>query len=79
MTFTDDDLKRLKDTATRCEESASSLPLDEMIADVSPLELKALIARLEAAERLIECVTCGRDVRGIWETFYEKWRKAAGK
>lgn len=79
--FTDDDLERLRKEIIRCERSRSSLPLGEMIAAVSPLELKALLSRLEAAENLVreqgEHLERGRNADGVDEA-KEVWREAAG-
>lgn len=66
MTFSDDDLKRLK----------ASIPDDPKYANFHPdnLKLVALLSRLEAAEKLIN----NRDGHKEWKLF-QAWRKAAGK
>jgi hypothetical protein len=71
MAFTDDDLKRLKEIAT-----------ERLVYPMSNETLKALLARLEAAEKLILLrgthlpnATITREI----ETAVWAWRKAAGK
>lgn len=68
MTFTDDDMKRLKESL---KGTYRNLPIDD---------LAALLSRLVAAERVAdhfqhkantECLEC--------EVSLEAWRKAAGK
>lgn len=75
--FTDDDLKRLKEFFQyKGVDLAPRLPFDG-----SPFEkTKALLARLEAAEAVIN--ECSMDYKGdsiekLSE--YQAWRKAAGK
>jgi hypothetical protein len=72
VTFTDDDLKRLKEMLNKCDcDSGHQTPTVG-----SHVLQKAVLARLEAAENLIAL-----DKR-YWEmypTHYEAWRKAAGK
>lgn len=69
MTFTDDDLKRLKEAAH--------------VFDHEGVKLSALIARLEAAEAIVpfaisEHSGCGKkDCRMFGDI--AAWRKAAGK
>lgn len=51
--FSDEDLKEVKGDLRKMEMSASSLPLDEMYGpDIGYTKVKALLARLEAAEVL---------------------------
>lgn len=73
MTFTDDDLKRLK------IQSEAELPADVDGDLIMVTELKAFISRLEAAEAYAEFrirFSAGHD--GEKEKL-EAWRKAAGK
>jgi hypothetical protein len=69
MTFTDDDLKRLKEQRVIVHEGIH--------VAVKKVELQALLARLEAAERVI---AKHFELMNI-STFEElqAWRKAAGK
>lgn len=73
MTFTDEDLKRLKE---RCES-------DDLIG-IFDYELPALLARLEAAEKIVifDCLHdpkakcgCTKELNQL----IQAWRKAAGK
>jgi hypothetical protein len=59
MTFTDDDLKRLKDETQAHWEW-----------------MKPLLARLEAAEKVVECAI---DCYGMDSFVVNAWRQAAGK
>lgn len=65
MTFTDDDLKRLK------SQLALEISPDEDVL-INNGEVDALLARLEAAERCINPANC-------YAVDYEAWRKASGK
>lgn len=67
MTFTDDDLKRLKDQVDRNDPVDNFTSIDKM---------KALLVRLEAAEKLAGHDHCGCYGRNELEA---TWRKAAGK
>jgi hypothetical protein len=71
MTFSDDDLKRLKERITNPKH-------DHTISN--NLKIPALLARLEAAEEMAEHIKsnecCGCD-EGI--KLYETWCKKAGK
>lgn len=62
--FTDDDLKRLKE---------SPFADCEWVLDYD--KMQSLLARLEAAEAVVEHNECGTDPCPI----YEKWRKVSGK
>lgn len=78
MTFTDDDLKKLKEfvknNVIRREFDASG---DETIA--FKYKIEALLERLEAAERYIEFGTaCGVNPTDLVKAENE-WRKVAGK
>jgi hypothetical protein len=74
MTFTDDDLKRLKEDLQERKddhyELAGRLDIESM---------EALLARLEAAEILIEAFMDREGMGPFWKEEYEAWRKAAGK
>lgn len=83
LTFTDDDLKRLKEVAMRTNHDS-----DETVTCYG--ELRALIARLEAAEKAnaMLLLVCQDDrqsyeysegVLSQAEDAMEAWRKAAGK
>ena len=62
MTFTDDDLKRLSNEMDHTDQFP---------------KLKALIARMEAAERFID--HSGMMIDAEDHPYYRAWRKAAGK
>lgn len=71
--FTDGDLKRLKELASR--------PLEEDCIGYTTLQLPELIARLEAAENyLADCppCSCGQEC-DLHSNIREAWKKAAGK
>ena len=79
MTFTDDDLERLK-------EALNGNP--ERVKDFEPGWCLAIIARLEAAECVIGslCKVVDLQLENEWRKHiseitenYYKWRKAAGK
>ena len=81
MTFTDDDLKRLKEYV----EKLSGMKISTM-ATVDTPKLVALLARLEAAENVIreadilEAEHCCEDCPcGYIRMRLEAWLKAAGK
>lgn len=86
MTFTDDDLKRLKEWGDRCNCTPET---DLTCGQLGHLKTKALLARLEAAEAVIEGTWNGCDHDRIcdcppgWSPIPQKkleaWRKAAGK
>lgn len=65
MTFTDEDIKRLKERLA-----------DGCILTDTDVDLPALVARLEAAEKLIDQHKLTWPEQIEW---YEKWKKAAGK
>ena len=67
MTFTDDDLKRLKN-GRYFDMDKEVLPNDK---------LESLLARLEAAEKVCELLN-GPVHESFWQVMTE-WRKAAGK
>lgn len=67
MSFTDDDLKRLRDRTLPYE----SLALIGVKSDL----LNALLARLEAAEKVCEEI----ERKPICHGLIEAWRKACGK
>jgi hypothetical protein len=67
MNFTDDDLKRLKERLENQNEP--------IFTHFNRIDIKALLARLEAAER---CMSVGDDYVQ-WNAAYEAWCKAAGK
>jgi hypothetical protein len=76
MTFTDEDLKRLKEYAEHREGMLSTnciMPANEV---------KALLARLEAAETALEaiypCLDSGSQFNYL-DILMDSWRKAAGK
>jgi hypothetical protein len=74
MTFTDDDLKRVKGEIPK---GMAGYGFDDM--DTFTMEdLQALIARLEAAEAVIR-VTDEHGFNDRAFDVYETWRKAAGK
>ena len=66
MTFTDDDLKRLKEDLAR----------DRRIGLTSGFRFEALLARLEAAEAVLTFSDIS--ITTVRER-YEAWRKGAGK
>lgn len=68
MTFTNEDLKRLKDC----------IDYKEPIVEVFHL-LPALLSRLEAAELLAECLSNHEDLDPVEVTEIKNWRKAAGR
>jgi hypothetical protein len=72
VTFTDDDLKRLKD-------HFNGMPhYIDIPASQEPVNLSALLARLEAAERFTKhVIDLTPDYSGCIR--YKAWRKAAGK
>lgn len=76
MTFTDDDLKRLKVSLS------GELPEFSTWAKSDLEVLRALLARLEAAEALVQCGgmfhNSGYDGRHECKA-YEAWRRACGK
>jgi hypothetical protein len=76
MTFTDSDLKRLKkqikmfDDGWNCQECGLNQTID----------FKALLARLEAAEKALEvsvATSKGNSLEAV--ELWNEWRKAAGK
>lgn len=67
MTFTDDDLKRLK------EFGENEFLVESEYQEIHQL-LPALLTRLEAAEKFLEGYSDLKD-----DQTYEAWRKAAGK
>lgn len=83
MTFTDDNLKRLK--------FLGDVAGDDIAVKLPKGQLQALIARLEAAERV--CMVANQVVQievshkhehhisalGDMDALYFEWRKAAGK
>lgn len=74
MTFTDDDLKFWKSLGSD-DETKDCL-------DIQPVTMKALIARLEAAELALEHFidsTPVSDERTRLDDECDEWRKAAGK
>lgn len=74
MTFTDDDLKRLKNrNIYRC-------PCGNILCP-EPFDIKALLARLEAAEKVCEEHLIFRKQinYSVMGGTLEAWRKAAGK
>jgi len=75
MTFSDSDLERLKDQLKRNDPADNFTSIETM---------KALLARLEAAERICEgiqnlCENHPEFSKGQAVTDLEAWRKAAGK
>lgn len=70
MSFTDDDLKRLK------ERLGAMRPFHEMKPHMTPVELEALLAQLEAAEVLVQQLKDGHFPQP-WAI--EAWNKVAGK
>lgn len=75
MSFSDADLKRLKDSVSAWDHDT------DLDAELLAKNLEALLARLEAAEyALVRWQAIPGDTRtlGIDEAM-DKWRKAAGK
>ena len=74
--FTDEDLKRLKENATKREGMLST------VCTVDATEVKALLTRLEAAEKVVAChILLEREMIN-YDSFVsnlQAWRKAAGK
>ena len=68
MTFTDEALRQLKE----------DLEIPERTMIVDEHEMRAILARLEAAEGLV-CEPLGCDHVCNRDERYEAWRKAAGK
>ena len=75
MTFTDDDLKRLKERFMEADDAEC----DYM--DMKVLLQKALLARLECAEALCEewAQNANTSHPCSMNTLYEAWRKAKGE
>lgn len=70
MSFTDDDLKRLKDRSQRHDFTTNSL--------MSRDHLFGLLARLEAAEACVHSVCKNKELRSRESMgFWEAWRTAA--
>ena len=73
--FTDDDLFFWKNL---CGNHLT----DEENLEIHPMTLGALLARLEAAEKVLgiphRCRSCGV-LQKVTGKFFEAWRKAAGK
>lgn len=86
MKFTDEDIKRVKEELKRIESSSSSLPIDELVVDVTYSEIKSLLARLEAAENVVKLTAI--DMKHFKETSklylyptleaIEAWRESKG-
>lgn len=72
MSFTDEDLKRLKDDLAKMPN------IDVCNYFEADLEILALIARLEAAEKALESSEKSETGR-INAADWNEWRKAAGK
>ena len=79
MTFTNDDLARLKEEI-KIQDGKTSMSPDVLVMDRNTL--KALLARLEAAEKVIAVIQ-NMEVEdwdgGEWDKGVEAWRKAAGQ
>ena len=76
ITFTDDDLKRLKENIHKPHEGCS---LENTLENISNYDILALLARLEAAEKVCENVNKYlRDPRSFYGMLYA-WRKSARK
>lgn len=73
MSFTDNDLKRLK------EALSGELPRFSYWAKADLQVLVNLIARLEAAEDYVALVADGGPFGTDDESAYKAWRKSAGK
>jgi len=83
--FTDEDLKRLKENATKREGMLST------VCTVDATEVKALLTRLEAAEKVVAChillerewMRCSGTTTMInYDSFMSNlkaWREVAGK
>lgn len=72
MSFTDEDLKRLKEAKEKLGNTGTGISFRWK-------ELEALILRLEAAEALLQ-VYIRSEGYGEWvEPQYSTWQKAAGK
>jgi hypothetical protein len=69
MAFTDEDLKRNKEIAERWIKQETL-----GLISFKPSEMLALLARMEAAEKVCEQMWSTFDLR-----YLEDWRKAAGK
>lgn len=80
MTFTNDDLERLKRWVDYCESKFNGRHLDDMtfVKEMSYTEVKTLLVRLEAAEKLAEqrSEECCTD---YVNRLAQEWRRAAGK
>lgn len=70
MSFSDEDLARLKEDLNPLNKN-TIVPYMAVTAE----DARALIARLEAAERALEM----RHVRGVFDTAIEAWRKSTGR
>lgn len=68
MTFTDDDLKRLKENQCAVKDCVG-------VGRLSCRDLDALLARLEAAEAIVE--RWDKDIL-VEKALFETWRKAKG-
>ena len=76
MSFSDDDLKRLKEELGRWLGIHTNPELTDPMFSLSSKTINALLARLEAAEAIL-CVE-GNKIN--WRTdLLKAWRKAAGK
>lgn len=80
MTFTDDDLKQVKEYCEVRRDLSHDVPVHPDIAFLGESVL-ALVARLEAAEHLVEHLhgPSAAPCCQIAEDLYQAWRKAAGK
>lgn len=73
MTFSDHDLKRLKEDIARFKETGAH-PFS-----IQGPQLDALIARLEAAEAIVDRCECKPHRQSLGCEGYLTWRKRAGK
>lgn len=72
MSFTDEDLERLKKHADTLKEWKIDYRTNKVMA---VFDIKAILARLETAEACI----IPEELIGSLEEKYEAWRKAVGK
>lgn len=75
MAFTDEDLERLKERLNSPIKSATE---DTFPIDLSENDTRALLARLEAAERCLDYMIF-EDGKVDGEKLFNAWRKAKGE
>lgn len=90
MSFSDEDIKRLKDWVGYAETKYNGKGMESIIREIDAVDMKALLARLEAAETAIkylrfvqeddgDSIEYSSGVRDEADQAYEAWRLSAGK